>query len=59
VAANESVRMPDESGEVVDVQLHIRLEDIRDHFGAKFVITDQDHKTLAAKLTAAEDLIPS
>ncbi|MFQ5425149.1 MAG: hypothetical protein ACE5F9_14385 [Phycisphaerae bacterium] len=30
--------------------IHVALEDIRDHFGAKFVITDRDHKALAVKL---------
>jgi hypothetical protein len=34
----------------------VRLEDIRNHFGARFVITDRDHKALAAKLAKAPDL---
>lgn len=36
-------------------RLHIALEDIRDHFGAKYVITDSDHTALAAKLAEARD----
>ena len=35
--------------------LHVTLEDIRDHFGAGYVITDHDHRPLAAKLAAATD----
>jgi hypothetical protein len=35
--------------------LHVSLEDIRDHFGAGYVITDRDHRPLAAKLAAATD----
>jgi len=33
----------------------IALEDIRDHFGAKYVVTDRDHRPLAEKLAAAQD----
>ncbi len=36
-------------------KLHISLEDIRDHFGANYVVTDRDHKSLAGKLAAATD----
>jgi len=35
--------------------LHVSLEDIREHFGARFVVTDRDHKPLAEKLAAARD----
>ena len=42
--------------------LPVVLEDIRDHFGARFVVTDADHRALAAKLsrvaTFAELLYP-
>jgi len=34
--------------------LHVSLRDIRDHFGAKYVVTDRDHKPLAEKLEAAK-----
>jgi hypothetical protein len=36
-------------------RIHIRLEDIRTHFNAGFVIADADHRPLAAKLAAARD----
>jgi hypothetical protein len=35
--------------------LDVRLEDIRDHFGARFVITDAEHQALANKLNAAPE----
>ena len=35
--------------------IHVTLEDIREEFGARFVITDADHKKLATKLAAAPD----
>lgn len=35
--------------------LHVTLEDIQDHFGARYVVTDRDHKSLAGKLAAAKD----
>ena len=34
---------------------HFSLEDIRDHFGANYVVTDRDHRPLAEKLEAAKD----
>jgi hypothetical protein len=40
---------------VIMQTLHVSLEDIRDHFGAGYVITDRDHRPLAAKLAAATD----
>ena len=40
---------------VIMQTLHVSLENIRDHFGAGYVITDRDHRPLAAKLAAATD----
>lgn len=40
-------------GNRVDEVIHAQLEDIRDHFGAKYVITDTDHRALAEKLAEA------
>jgi hypothetical protein len=40
---------------VIMQTLHVSLEDIRDHFGAAYVITDRDHRPLAAKLAAGTD----
>jgi len=34
---------------------HVSLEDIHDHFGADYVVTDRDHRPLADKLVAAKD----
>lgn len=45
----------DEKGERRE-RVHCRLEDIRDHFESKYVITDRDHKSLASKLAAAKHL---
>ncbi|RME39511.1 MAG: hypothetical protein D6788_05260 [Planctomycetota bacterium] len=36
--------------------IHVTLDDIRTHFGARFVITDCDHKKLARKLARRPDL---
>jgi len=49
--AEEQVKMPDGSSR----RLSIRLTDIRDHFGAKWVVTDRDHRALAAELAAATE----
>jgi len=46
-------RGEDDSG--IKQTLHVSLEDIRDHFGARYVVTDRDHKSLAGKLAAATD----
>ncbi|MCH8251368.1 MAG: NPCBM/NEW2 domain-containing protein [Planctomycetes bacterium] len=35
-------------------KLVVKLEDIREYFGARYVITDRDHKTLAGKLNKAK-----
>lgn len=45
----------DASGEAHTEKIHIKIDDIRDHFGARFVITDRDHKPFAAKLAARTD----
>ena len=54
VPANVYVEAPDESGALSHRQIRVRLEDIRDRFGARYVITDRDHQALAAKLARAE-----
>ena len=51
--ADVSVDMP---GDEHSTSLHVVLEDIRDHFGARYVITDRSHKRLARKLNRATDL---
>jgi hypothetical protein len=36
--------------------IHVELSDIRDHFGARYVITDRDHKKLARILSRDSEL---
>ena len=50
--ATVDVTMPDGA----DEKIHVTLDDIRDQFQAKFVITDSDHKALAARLASRDDL---
>lgn len=42
-------------GTVKRTKIDISLRDIRDHFGAEFVIVDRDHRPLARKLDRASD----
>ncbi|MBK9120131.1 MAG: hypothetical protein IPM18_11105 [Phycisphaerales bacterium] len=57
------VPMPTPDGGREKVTIDIALEDIRDHFGARYVITDRDHHRLAQQLRAtpqfAELVFPS
>ena len=48
-----TVKVPDESGKPRTRTIEVRLEDIRDHFGASFVVTDPDHTRLAMHLERA------
>lgn len=50
-----NVKIRDKSGAEPTVPVDIRLEDIRDHFHAGFVITDRDHKSLAGALARASE----
>ncbi len=54
VDATVARRTPE--GRTQEETIHVRLEDIREYFGARFVITDRDHHPLAAKLVAAPHL---
>lgn len=45
----------DDKGPEIRERIHVELADIRTHFGCRYVITDRDHKALAAKLAAARD----
>jgi len=56
VPADVAVKMADGLGGLVERELHVTLEDIRDHFSARFVVTDQDHRSLARKLSRAGGL---
>ncbi|TWT41127.1 hypothetical protein RAS1_38200 [Phycisphaerae bacterium RAS1] len=47
---------PDENGKLVKKKLHVDLIDVREQFGAKWVITDRDHRSLANKLAKAKDI---
>ena len=55
VPTDITVSVPDGSGGESMKTVHVTLEDIREEFGARFVITDVDHKKLAGKLAAAPD----
>lgn len=54
VPADINVAVVNEAGESVTQDVHVVLTDIRDHFGARFVITDREHKSLAERLAAAD-----
>jgi hypothetical protein len=56
VPADATVKVRDESGQQRTEKIRVTLEDIRDHFGASFVVTDRDHKRFAAKLADRSDL---
>ncbi|MCH7703187.1 MAG: NPCBM/NEW2 domain-containing protein, partial [Planctomycetes bacterium] len=49
------VTLTDDDGNQVRKRIRVELEDIREHFGARFVVTDRDHKSLARKLANAND----
>jgi hypothetical protein len=49
------VETRDAQGRPLIEKLHVSLADIRDHFGADYVVTDRDHRPLAEKLAAAKD----
>lgn len=53
VPIDTTYKARDPSGRMIEHPIHVRLEDIREHFGARFVITDSDHKAFAARLAAA------
>ncbi len=50
-----SVVTRDHAGKEHTEKIHVKVDDIRDRFGAKFVITDRDHKPFAAKLADRGD----
>lgn len=54
--ATVTVEMPDEAGELVEREVKVTYRDIRDVFGAKFVIIDKDHKKFSGKLNREKDL---
>lgn len=56
VPSTTSYTVRDKNGKERKEQIQCKLEDIRDEFGCKYVITDRDHKSLAGKLAAAKDL---
>ncbi len=55
VPADVSVNSSEAGGQPETVKTHIQLEDIREHFTARFVVTDRDHKLLASKLSKEGD----
>lgn len=56
VPATATVRVVGENGRVKEERIRVRLEDIREVFGAQFVIVDRDHRALAMKLNEAPAL---
>lgn len=53
--AEVSVEEASGSGATVGERIQVRLEDIRDHFGARWVVTDRDHGALAKQLAEAKE----
>lgn len=51
-----NVRATEADGSETTRRIRVELEDIRDHFGARYVITDRDHKLLARQLAKADRL---
>lgn len=51
-----TVAVKNESGAYVNKDIHVRLEDIRDLFGCRFVVTDRDHQGLSRLLSERPDL---
>lgn len=51
--AEVSVEVKSESGAPTRKRINVRLEDIREHFGAKWVVADRDHSALARQLESA------
>jgi hypothetical protein len=56
IPTESTVRMPEPGGKEREERISIRLGDIRDVFGARFVITDRDHRKLANLLAAKPEL---
>lgn len=55
IPSDVTMDTPGNDAKVVRQSLHVSLEDIREHFGAKYVVTDRDHRPLAEKLAVAKD----
>jgi hypothetical protein len=55
IPSDVTLDIPGNDAKVVRQPLHVSLEDIREHFGANYVVTDRDHKPLAKKLAEAKD----
>lgn len=54
IPSSVEVTLTDDDGKEVRKRIRVELEDIREHFGARFVVTDRDHKSLARKLANAD-----
>lgn len=52
---NLTVALPDENGGYTNQTIQVRLEDIRDRFGCKYVLVDRDHQGLARQLAERPD----
>ncbi|MCC7290686.1 MAG: hypothetical protein IT449_01340 [Phycisphaerales bacterium] len=52
---NVTVALPDDRGGYTNQTIQVRIEDIRDRFGCKFVLVDRDHPGLARQLAERPD----
>lgn len=52
---NVSIALPDGRGGYVNTTIQVRLEDIRDRFGCRFVLVDRDHGGLLRQLLERPD----
>ncbi len=52
---NVTVALPDEHGGYTNQTIQVRIEDIRDRFGCKYVLVDHDHQGLAHRLSERPD----
>jgi len=55
IPTTSHVRIVDKTGKPLTRDVDVKLTDIREHFGAKFVVCDRDHLALARKLDRADD----
>ncbi len=55
VPTDREIMMKDAKGVKFKQMLKCRVEDIRDHFHAKYVISDRDHTALSSKVASAKD----
>lgn len=55
VPSERDVKMRDSTGREFTQKVECKVEDIRDHFHAQYVISDKDHVSLSAKVAGVKD----